>query len=213
MDESCLFKSYLDDSWRGPSPAWAKCATSSHSSSNNSEDAYEPSKASSISSRIHIDIQSITKLQKEHAIRRREHNRQAQRACRERRVQYTLDLEAKIEELSESVQILQDENCKLIRQVCDLRAENIDLGTALPESQASKIGSACGDCVQSLAKLDPEPVCSTNKTDLKPLHQPFLALWNLMSSYLGIECSSRDLAAALEQLKSEVVLTARDQPT
>lgn len=204
MDESCLYKSYLDGSWRGPSLIEALRA--SHGLYDSSRDTYKPGWRSSTSPRAHIDNSTIAKLQKEHTFRRRENNRRAQQASRERRVQYTLDLEAKVQELVGIVQNLQDDNCKLIRQVCNLRAQNMNLRIHLSDSEASRIGSVCDYSVQIRDDSNSASCHSINDKDLEPLHQPFSAFWNLLSSYLGTECTSQDLAAALEQLKANVAL-------
>ena len=161
------------------------------------------------SSRAHAELSSVAKIKSDHKVRRREQNRRSQQAYRERRLQYALDLDSKVEAMAACVQRLELEKRELLRSLCVMSAKNKILRTSWRESEASSQSSASSDFGRSLDRTTSQACNPMSSQELEPLYEPFLALWNLLSSHLPSNSQPQDFAAALEHLLAMVISRTR----
>lgn len=153
------------------------------------------------SPRVHSNAAVISKIQEEQSIRRREQNRKSQRAYRDRRTQYASSLESKVEEMKGSIQLLQTENRELLQRLCELRSKNNVLRSSGTASSPSN-SFPCVVVAQSPAGSQYSGDQPLAKEELESLYEPYLAIWNLLSSHLEPDSQPEDFVAVLEHLQT-----------
>ena len=172
------------------------------------------------SPRAQIDLSAVSRIKTEQALKRREQNRQAQRAYRERKMKYSSELELQIEEMDRCMQLLQFENRDLLQRLCKLRATNNILRNSQTEAEASNDESALSgpaetetprdsttssDSTQSMTPTGAEACIPVSKEGLASLYEAYMAIWTLLSSHLPLESQPEDYAVVLAYLQAMAV--------
>lgn len=128
-------------------------------------------------------------------------------------MRYLLDLQSGIQEIEVKIRRLQTENTELIRQLCEMRAQNNDLRDS-NKTKDNKISSQ-NDAAPSDPSQDgpAEAWSKANFTgaangELDALYEPFAAMWNLIHLDPSVVRGTVSAQTVLERLRAMVEFSA-----
>ena len=137
----------------------------------------------------------------------------SQRAYRDRKMRYLLDLQSGIQDIEHKIRRLQTENTELIRQLCEMRAANNDLRDA---SRRDSVISDENDILLNESTIQDGPAEAWSKAnftspssgELDALYEPFAAMWNLIHLDPSVVRGTVSAQTVLERLRAMVEFSA-----
>lgn len=138
----------------------------------------------------------------------------SQRAYRDRKMRHLVDLESGIREIEDKIRRLQTENTGLIRELCEVRAENREWRetrsranggcrpTNIPASRSDHTRPST--LPQSTSSSDRNRQHGLSSDDKDALYEPFAAMWNLIRLDPSVVQGDVSAATVLERLRSRV---------
>lgn len=138
----------------------------------------------------------------------------SQRAYRDRKMRYLLDLQSGIQEIEQKIRRLQTENTELIRELCEMRAANNDLRDA-NRSKDPNVANQ-NDAVAPDTSSQDGPAEAWSKAnftspasgELDALYEPFAAMWNLIHLDPSVVRGTVSAQTVLERLRAMVEFSA-----
>jgi len=124
-------------------------------------------------------------------------------------MRHLVDLENGIREIEQKIRHLQTENTELIRELCDVRAQNREwkeretTATAGARTQRRR-GSNNANRKQPPQKPEKRQTTNTTVEEEEPLYEPFAAMWNLIQLDPAVIKGNVTAATMLERLKGMV---------
>lgn len=176
-----------------------------------------PQQQSALAPAIEVIFSGPSDHRRDRANKRKEQNKKSQQAYRARKEQYRQTLSRDISDADQKLALLREENCGLLRRLCDVHASNNELrrlyaAAGININGASKRSNGIStsrriECIAMPADSTITQAAPSSKGQLSPeaietLRDPFQALQNVVSSLLGYEATDRDLSAAMEGLQA-----------
>lgn len=138
----------------------------------------------------------------------------SQRAYRDRKMRYLLDLQGGIQEIEQKIRRLQTENTELIRQLCEMRAANNDLRDSSNKTKDAKASSQNDTTLSDSSHDGPAEAWSkasfsgAANGELDALYEPFAAMWNLIHLDPSVVRGTVSAQTVLERLRAMVEFSA-----
>lgn len=135
----------------------------------------------------------------------------SQRAYRDRKMRHLVDLESGIRDVEEQIRRLQTENTGLIRELCEIRAENREWKEGRTRSNISQ-RSRSGDAGLNSSQPNTGPrhdgfkkrTHTDQRSEEDTLTAPFEAMWNLICLDPAVANGDISAETVLERLRGKL---------